>query len=84
IDDGTIEFEGLDISDPRVDARAVRSRMGMVFQAYNLFPHLTVLDNCTLAPRKVHGRSRREAEARARELLERFGLADHAGAHPDR
>jgi polar amino acid transport system ATP-binding protein len=79
-----ITFEGREISDPRVDARAVRSRIGMVFQAYNLFPHLTVLDNCTLAPRRVHGLSRSDAETRARELLERFGLADQAEKHPDR
>jgi polar amino acid transport system ATP-binding protein len=84
IDDGVIRFEGKEISDPRVDARLVRQRMGMVFQAYNLFPHLSVLDNCTLAPRRVHGVPRREAEQQARELLERCGLADHAGAHPDR
>ena len=84
IDDGVIEFEGREISDPRIDARAVRSRMGMVFQAYNLFPHLTVLENCTLAPRRVHGVRRGEAEARARKLLDRFGLADQAGKHPDR
>jgi polar amino acid transport system ATP-binding protein len=58
--------------------------MGMVFQAYNLFPHLSVLDNCTLAPRRVHGLSRAAAEERARALLEQFGLADHAGQHPDR
>ena len=83
-DDGTIEFDGQDISDPRVDARAVRSRIGLVFQAYNLFPHMTVLDNLTLAPRKVHGLGRVEAEARARELLARFGLADKADEHPDR
>jgi polar amino acid transport system ATP-binding protein len=56
----------------------------MVFQAYNLFPHLSVLDNCTLAPRQVHGVARAEAEDRARELLARFGLADQADAHPDR
>jgi polar amino acid transport system ATP-binding protein len=84
IDDGVISFEGAEISDPRVDARAVRRRIGMVFQAYNLFPHLTVLDNCTLAPRKVHGVSRADAEARALRMLERFGLADHATKHPDR
>ena len=84
IDDGVISFEGAEISDPRVDARAVRKRIGMVFQAYNLFPHLTVLDNCTLAPRKVHGVSRADAEARALRMLERFGLADHATKHPDR
>ncbi|MBB3045436.1 amino acid ABC transporter ATP-binding protein [Nocardioides soli] len=84
IDDGVIAFEGREISDPRVDPRAVRSRIGMVFQAYNLFPHLTVLENCTLAPRLVHGVSRADAESRARELLGRFGLAEHATKHPDR
>lgn len=84
IDDGVIRFEGDEISDPRVDARDVRKRIGMVFQAYNLFPHLTVLDNCTLAPRQVHGVRRSEAEDRARELLARFGLADQAEKHPDR
>ena len=84
IDDGVIEFEGREISDPRVDARRVRARMGMVFQAYNLFPHMTVVDNCTLAPRREHGASRAEAEARALELLSRFGLSEHAHKHPDR
>jgi polar amino acid transport system ATP-binding protein len=84
IDDGVIEFEGREISDPRVDRREVRSRMGMVFQAYNLFPHMTVLDNCTLAPRRVHGVPKGEAEQRARDLLARFGLADQADKHPDR
>jgi polar amino acid transport system ATP-binding protein len=62
IDDGVIRFDGREISDPRVDVRGVRSRIGMVFQAYNLFPHLSVLDNCTLAPRRVHGLSRAAAE----------------------
>ena len=84
VDDGVIRFEGREISDPRVDRRAVRSRMGMVFQAYNLFPHLTVLENCTLAPRRVHGLSRSDAEERARSLLAQFGLADQADKHPDR
>jgi polar amino acid transport system ATP-binding protein len=84
VDDGVIELEGREISDPTVDRREVRSRMGMVFQAYNLFPHLSVLDNCTLAPRRVHGRSRAEAEDRARQLLAQFGLADQAEKHPDR
>jgi polar amino acid transport system ATP-binding protein len=84
IDDGVIEFEGREISDPRVDRRAVRSRMGMVFQAYNLFPHMTVLDNCTLAPRRVHGVPKKEAEERARGLLAQFGLSDQAHKHPDR
>ena len=83
-DDGTIWFEGEDVTDPRVDPRRVRQRMGMVFQAYNLFPHMTVLDNVTLAPRKVHGLDRRAAEEQARDLLGRFGLADKLDAHPDR
>ena len=83
IDDGVIAFEGREISDPRVDARAVRSRICMVFQAYNLFPHLTVLENCTLAPRLVHGVRRADAADRAQELLARFGLADQATKHPD-
>lgn len=84
IDDGVIRFDGREISDPRVDPREVRMRVGMVFQAYNLFPHLSVLDNCTLSPRRVHGVARSEAEQRAHELLERFGLAEHATKHPDR
>ena len=84
IDDGVIEFEGREISDPRVDPRSVRSRIGMVFQAYNLFPHLTVLENCTLAPRRVHRATGAEAERRALALLDRFGLADQARKHPDR
>jgi polar amino acid transport system ATP-binding protein len=84
IDDGVIVFEGREISDPRVDPRDVRRRIGMVFQSYNLFPHLTVLDNCTLAPRRVHGVPKPEAEQRARDLLDRFGLADQADKHPDR
>jgi polar amino acid transport system ATP-binding protein len=84
IDDGVIEFEGREISDPRVDRRDVRSRMGMVFQAYNRFPHMTVLDNCTLAPRRVHGVPKQEAEQRARDLLGQFGLTDQADKHPDR
>jgi polar amino acid transport system ATP-binding protein len=84
VDDGVIRFEGREISDPRVDRREVRSRMGMVFQSYNLFPHLTVLENCVLAPRRVHGVPRAEAEQRARDMLTRFGLADQADKHPDR
>jgi polar amino acid transport system ATP-binding protein len=84
IDDGAIWFEGQEISDPRVDVRAVRRRMGVVFQSYNLFPHLSVLDNLTLAPRKVHGVDRAAAEAKARGLLASFGLADKVGEHPDR
>jgi polar amino acid transport system ATP-binding protein len=84
LDDGVIELDGEDISDPRVDPDLVRRRIGMVFQAYNLFPHLSVLENITLAPRRVHRRARAEAEAQARELLDRVGLRDKADAYPDR
>ncbi|MEU8330876.1 amino acid ABC transporter ATP-binding protein [Micromonospora sp. NPDC048839] len=84
LDDGTIELDGEDISDPRVDPDRVRRRIGMVFQAYNLFPHLSVLDNITLAPRRVHRRDRAAAEAQARELLDRVGLGARADAYPDR
>jgi len=84
VDDGVILLDGVEVSDPRVDPREVRKRIGMVFQAYNLFPHLTVLDNCVLAPVRVHGVGRREATERARDLLARFGLSDEADKHPDR
>ncbi|MEU9442736.1 amino acid ABC transporter ATP-binding protein [Streptomyces sp. NPDC048304] len=84
IDDGAIWLDGEEITDPRVDPDAVRRRIGVVFQAYNLFPHITVLDNITLAPRRVHGVSREEAEERAWELLERLGLGAKAHAYPDR
>ena len=84
IDDGQIFLDDDDISDPRVDANRVRARFGAVFQSYNLFPHLTVLDNVTLASRVVHRTPRREAETRALELLGRIGLADLAHEHPDR
>lgn len=83
IDDGVIVFDGREISDPLVDPREVRREIGMVFQAYNLFPHVSVLDNCTMAQVKVHGLSRTEARDRAMALLSRFGLADKAGVHPD-
>jgi polar amino acid transport system ATP-binding protein len=83
VDDGAVLLEGQDVTDPRVDADAVRARMGIVFQAFNLFPHLTVLDNVTLAPRKVHGTARDVAEEKALAMLERVGLRDRAGAHPD-
>ena len=84
IDDGQIFLDGSDISDPRVNADGARRSMGMVFQAFNLFPHMKVLDNVTLAPRVVHRRDRREAEERGRELLARVGLADKADAYPDK
>ncbi|MET7639887.1 amino acid ABC transporter ATP-binding protein [Streptomyces sp. NPDC005438] len=84
IDDGAIWLDGEEITDPRVDQDAVRRRIGVVFQAYNLFPHMTVLENVTLAPRRVHGVPRAEAEERARELLDRLGLGDKAREYPDR
>ncbi|WJL95017.1 amino acid ABC transporter ATP-binding protein [Microbacterium sp. ET2] len=84
IDDGVILLGGDDISDPRVDGNRVRARFGAVFQHYNLFPHLSVIDNVTLAARKVHRMPRRDAEAKAMALLERIGLADKAREHPDR
>ncbi|WP_299087479.1 amino acid ABC transporter ATP-binding protein [uncultured Microbacterium sp.] len=84
IDDGQILLDGEDISDPRVDGNRVRTRLGAVFQSYNLFPHLSVLDNVTLASRVVHRVPRRAAEERAMALLERIGLAPLAREHPDR
>ncbi len=84
IDDGQILLEGRDISDPRVKQDAVRAQFGVVFQHYNLFPHMSVLDNVTLAARTVHGTPRRQAEQRGLELLERIGLAEKAKEHPDR
>ena len=84
VDDGQVLLDGEDVTDPRVDADAVRRRLGVVFQAYNLFPHMTVLDNVVLAPTRVHGRSRSDARDEALALLERIGLADKAGEYPDR
>jgi polar amino acid transport system ATP-binding protein len=84
LDDGTVRLDGEEVTDPRADADRLRSRFGVVFQAFNLFPHLTVLQNVTLAPRVVHGVSRDEAEERAMRLLERVGLATRARDYPDR
>ncbi|MDH6133310.1 polar amino acid transport system ATP-binding protein [Kitasatospora sp. MAA4] len=84
VDDGTVHLGESELTDPRLDANLARRRIGIVFQAYNLFPHLSVLDNITLAPRRVHGVPRRQAEASALELLDRLGLADKAQDHPDR
>jgi polar amino acid transport system ATP-binding protein len=84
VDDGEILLRGQDVSDPRVDADGVRARIGVVFQHYNLFPHLSVLDNVTLASRLVHRMPRAEAERQGLELLASIGLADFARAFPDR
>ncbi len=83
IDDGQIFLDGEDISAVGVNADSVRSSIGSVFQAFNLFPHLTVLQNITLAPRLVHGYSQEEASAEAQELLRRFGLLEKAHQYPD-
>jgi polar amino acid transport system ATP-binding protein len=83
VDDGQVFLEGTDITDPRANADAIRTRVGIVFQSYNLFPHMTVLRNVTLAPREVHGMPRARAEAEAMAMLERVGLAHKATAKPD-
>lgn len=80
---GTILFEGVDITDPRTDIDKHRQRMGMVFQQFNLFPHMTIMKNLTIAPMKLQGKSREEAEATALELLNRVGLSDRADAYPN-
>jgi polar amino acid transport system ATP-binding protein len=84
IDQGEIFLDDLAITGPEVDANQVRSRMGIVFQSFNLFPHLTILDNITLAPRKVLRLDRAAAEGRAVELLRRFDLLDKVKDYPDR
>lgn len=79
---GTIWFEGVDITNPKNDINLHRQKMGMVFQQFNLFPHMTVMGNMTLAPMKLLKKSKEEAEKTAMELLERVGLADRADAYP--
>jgi polar amino acid transport system ATP-binding protein len=83
IDEGTILVAGEEITAEGVNVNRVRREIGIVFQAYNLFPHMTVLRNVTLGPRKALGLSRADAETRADELLVRFGLEDKRGAYPD-
>jgi polar amino acid transport system ATP-binding protein len=84
IDAGRILIGGEVVTRPGIDENATRRRVGIVFQAFNLFPHMSVLDNVTLGPRKALRLSRADAEARALELLGRFGLADRARDYPDR
>ena len=79
---GHIYFEGTDITDPKTNIDKLRQKMGMVFQQFNLFPHMDIMKNLTLAPMKLQGKSQQEAEAEAMRLLERVGLADRAHAYP--
>ena len=79
---GTITFNGVDITDKKVDINIHRQKMGMVFQHFNLFPHMTILKNMTIAPMKLQKKSEAEATAEAMRLLERVGLADRADAYP--
>ncbi len=81
--EGTILFEGVDITDKKNDINMYRRKIGMVFQQFNLFPHMTVMRNLTIAPMKLLGKSREEAENTAEELLKRVGLADRASAYPN-
>ena len=84
VDSGRIFVDGHEITARGVDVNAVRRGIGIVFQAFNLFPHMSVLDNVTLGPRKALGESKADAEAHATQLLARFGLADKAAEYPDR
>jgi polar amino acid transport system ATP-binding protein len=84
VDAGTIRIHGRDVTGPGIDQNVIRRQVGIVFQAFNLFPHMTVMRNVTLAPMRVLGQSRGDAEARASELLGRFGLSDKASDYPDR
>ena len=83
IDDGEIFLDNIDISIPGFDANPVRRRIGMVFQNFNLFPHMSVQDNITLSPIRTLGVNKADARAKAEELLDRFGLADKVNAFPD-
>jgi ABC-type polar amino acid transport system ATPase subunit len=80
--DGTICFEGTDITDPKVNINVHRQKMGMVFQQFNLFPHMTILKNMTIAPMKLLKKSKEESEAKALELLKKVGLDDRANSYP--
>jgi polar amino acid transport system ATP-binding protein len=84
IDDGSIYLDGKEISDPEINVDEVRKSLGMVFQSFNLFPHMSVLDNITLSPIRVHKMSKAQARDEAMTLLRRFDLADKADQYPDR
>ena len=83
IDDGVIELDGVDIAEPGFDPRPVRKRIGIVFQSFNLFPHMTAMDNVMLAPRRVHGLSRDALLPDVTALFQRFGLGEHMSHYPD-
>jgi polar amino acid transport system ATP-binding protein len=83
VDDGDVFLDGETITDPAVDTVGVRRRLGLVFQAYNLFPHMTALENVVLGERRAHGKARAEAEERGRAMLARFGLAGREDDRPD-
>jgi polar amino acid transport system ATP-binding protein len=83
VDDGQVFLDGIDIAEPGLDADPVRRRIGMVFQSFNLFPHMTVTDNVAIGPRKVLGVARKDARRHASDLLERLGLGARADAYPD-
>jgi polar amino acid transport system ATP-binding protein len=83
IEEGEIFLDGVDISLPGLDPHPVRARIGMVFQNFNLFPHMTALENAMLAPRRVRGVSRAQLQPEVEALFERFGLADRMGNYPD-
>jgi len=84
IDDGVIRLDGADITNPSVDPDEIRRKLGMVFQSFNLFPHMSVVENIILAPMRVHSKSREQAIEEALELLGRFGLREKAEQYPDR
>jgi len=84
IDEGKIMLDGVEISGRGVNGDEVRRRIGIVFQSYNLFPHMSVLDNVTLGPRRAHGVDKAEAESKAMDLLDRFGLSDKAETYPNK
>ena len=83
VDDGEIFFDGVDIAEPGLNPDSFRRRIGMVFQSFNLFPHMSVTDNVAIGPRKVLGVSKSQAQSDALEMLTRLGLADRADAYPD-
>lgn len=83
VDDGEILLDGVDISEPGFDPQPVRQRIGMVFQSFNLFPHMTAMENAMLAPRRIHGRSRVDLRPELEALFERFGLKDRMAHYPD-